>query len=57
MFFAPCKKVAQSKRDQKQEKSPENEEDEYLSDGRKKSVRKEVDELPEVKAFQIDNIH
>lgn len=29
----------------------EDEEDEYLSDGRKKSIRKEVEDLPEIKAF------
>lgn len=29
----------------------EEPEEEYLSDGRKKSVRKEIEELPEIKAF------
>ncbi|CAD8076713.1 unnamed protein product [Paramecium primaurelia] len=55
LFFAPCKKQQTKKTPQMMKE--EEEEDEYLSDGRKKSIRKEVEDLPEVKSFQIDNIH
>lgn len=53
MLFAPCKRDRSNK--SIKPTKIEEEEEEYLSDGRKKSVRKEVEDLTEVKGFPVPN--